>query len=93
MGEGPAVKVLIVTPTCDLGMIFVASAPDGADVLVDGNFVGNTPANLKLPAGRHTVTVAANGYQQWSKELSILVGSESRLNATLQKQETNAEKH
>ena len=67
------------------GRITVVSVPDGADVSVDGNFVGNTPSTLSLTQGKHTVSVVAAGFKPWSKELTIGSGSEAKLNATLEK--------
>lgn len=67
------------------GRVILNSIPDGADVYVDDNFVGNAPATLKLPAGKHTVKVSQKGYSDWSKELSVLAGSEVNMKATLEK--------
>jgi hypothetical protein len=67
------------------GKINLTSAPDGADVYVDDSFVGNTPASLVLPVGKHTVKVSQSGYADWQKELSVLAGSEVNLKASLQK--------
>jgi hypothetical protein len=68
------------------GTVVVSSVPDSADVLVDGAFVGNCPATLKLKEGKHTVTVRRAGYNDWSREISVQAGSEVRLNAPLEKQ-------
>jgi hypothetical protein len=68
------------------GTVLVSSAPKGADVLVDGNFVGNAPATLKLSAGKHVVTVREAGYKTWSKDLTVLADSDVSLNADLEKQ-------
>jgi hypothetical protein len=67
------------------GRIILNSVPDGADVSVDDNFVGNTPATLKLPPGKHTVKVSQSGYADWSKEVSVFAGSEVNMKATLEK--------
>src|SRR5258708_3006312 len=67
------------------GRIIVSSGADGADVYVDDNFVGNAPATLKLPAGKHTVKVSQKGYTDWSKDLSVFAGSEVNMKATLDK--------
>ena len=67
------------------GRIILNSVPDGADIYVDDNFVGNAPATLKLPAGKHAVKVSQKGYADWSKELSVLAGSEVNMKATLEK--------
>ena len=67
------------------GKIILASVPDGADVYVDDGFVGNAPATLKLPAGKHTVKVSQSGYAAWTKEISVFAGSEVNMKATLEK--------
>ena len=64
----------------------VASSPDGADVSVDGAFVGNAPATLKLKPGKHTISVEQTGYTKWSRELNVMDGASSKLNASLTKQ-------
>ena len=67
------------------GKIILTSVPDGADVYVDDGFVGNAPAMLKLPAGKHTVKVSQSGYAAWTKEISVFAGSEVNMKATLEK--------
>jgi len=64
----------------------VVSTPDGADVYSDGSFVGNAPSTLKLSPGKHTVRVAASGYKEWSREITVQSGSEVKLNAGLEKE-------
>jgi hypothetical protein len=59
--------------------------PVGADVYVDGEFHGNTPATLKLRPGKHTITVKKSGFKDWSREISTEAGSEANLTATLEK--------
>lgn len=67
------------------GTVSVKSTPDGADVAADGSFVGNSPASLKLSAGKHTVKVSLAGYKDWTREITVSAGSEVQLNATLEK--------
>src|SRR5271157_1301660 len=68
------------------GTILVGSNPDGAEISVDGSLVGNAPSTLKLTPGKHTVSVSQGGFQIWSRDLSVMSGSEVKLNATLEKQ-------
>lgn len=68
------------------GTVNVSSNPAGADVLVDGDFVGNSPAALKLTPGKHTVAVKMSGYADWSKQITVQSGSEVQLTANLEKQ-------
>jgi hypothetical protein len=73
------------------GTLLVSSNPDGADIYVDDQFVGNAPANLKLKAGKHAIKVKANGFKDWSRDVTVHAGSEMRLIATLEKTNISAE--
>src|SRR5438309_8961693 len=53
------------------GTVNVSSNPTGADVLVDGEFVGNSPSALKLSQGKHTFIVKMSGYKDWPKEITV----------------------
>src|SRR5713226_3617675 len=68
------------------GTLQVTSTPEGAEVLADGAFVGNAPATLKLGPGKHTIRVSLSGYKEWSREMTVLAGSEVKLAAVLEKQ-------
>lgn len=89
----PAAPHVVVPPTfanvkthvSDKGVVNVVSHPAGCDISVDGSFVGDAPAVLKLPPGKHTISISRSGYQTWSKELMVLGGSSVSLDATLTK--------
>ena len=86
MTAGPSiVPVSAVSSSSGKGSVTVNSAPDGADVYVDDNFVGNAPAVLKLSPGKHTVKVSQDGYKAWSKDISVFADSEVNLKAALSK--------
>lgn len=72
-------------PGAELAAITVKSTPDGADITVDGKFLGNTPATLRLPAGEHTIKVSSEGFRNWERSLTVTPGGVSTLNATLQR--------
>src|SRR5437762_13200242 len=67
------------------GAVNVSSNPVGADVSLDGNFVGNSPANLKLAPGKHTITVKMAGWKDWTRDINVQSGSEVQLTASLEK--------
>ena len=69
------------------GSVNISSNPTGADVSVDGEFVGNSPAALKLAPGKHTLSVKMAGYKDWSREITVYSGSEVQLAANLEKQD------
>ena len=55
----------------ELVSLDVASTPDGADVLVDGEKVAETPASVDIPLAQAvTVTVAKRGFQRVSHTLT-----------------------
>lgn len=64
--------------------VSVASSPDGADIEIDGNFVGNTPSSIELVAGDHTISIKKSGYKPWERRLKI-TGGDIKLNAELEK--------
>ncbi len=55
--------------------ILVNSTPAGADVEVDGKFIGNTPSSLTLAAGDHTIKVTKKGYKSWERTLTASSGN------------------
>jgi PDZ domain-containing protein/PEGA domain-containing protein len=78
-----AEKAPVVTPVeATTGTVNFVSTPDGADVYVDDQFVGNSPATLKLKPGKRIISAKKSGYGDWMREISISDGSVS-LNATL----------
>jgi hypothetical protein len=66
-------------------MIALVSNPVGADVTIDEAFMGNAPAKLRLKAGKHTIKVSMAGYKDWTREMTVMSGSEVNLAATLEK--------
>ena len=74
-------------PTVTSATLAIETNPSGADIYVDDQFFGNSPATLKLPAGKHVVTVKMSGFQNWIREMTVTAGSEARLTAALDKME------
>lgn len=68
----------------EFATINVKSTPDGADVSVDGKFMGNTPAILRLSPGDHNVRVTTSGFKGWERAITVTPGGSSTLNATLE---------
>lgn len=60
----------------------IESSQPGADIEIDGNFVGNTPSTVSVVAGQHTITVKKKGYAAWSRTMMVSGGS-VHLNADL----------
>jgi len=61
-----------VTTTDSFGALQLNSVPSGASVYVDGTQQGSTPVLLRtLSTGSHTIVLKMNGYQDYSKTVSI----------------------
>src|SRR6266536_453047 len=67
------------------GTVNVRSTPYLSEVFVDGDSMGYTPAKIALPPGKHTFRVEKLGYKAWTKEMTITVGWELTLDASLEK--------
>jgi len=61
-GNGPAPAQALVT---------IVSTPDGAELEVDGSFVGNTPSSIPLLPGDHELSLTKKGFKQWSRRLRV----------------------
>jgi hypothetical protein len=53
-----------------------SSTPPGAEVTVDGKYVGSTPSEIPLSTGTHVIVFSMPGFAQWKRELTVLPGSE-----------------
>jgi hypothetical protein len=62
------------------------STPPGAEITLDGNYVGSTPSEINLSAGTHTVLLSMPGFAQWKRDLAVMPGSDLTVGAILQKQ-------
>jgi hypothetical protein len=61
------------------------SNPSGADIEIDGSFVGNTPSDIQVAEGDHTISVKKSGFTTWERKMKINGGSSIHLNAELEK--------
>ncbi|MGR3294050.1 MAG: PEGA domain-containing protein [Candidatus Scalindua sp.] len=66
------------------GSVNIESEPANAIIIVDGNEVGNAPANIAdLVPGKHLVEVRMNGYENWRESVNIDSGQEVALTVVL----------
>lgn len=62
--------------------VAISSAPTGADIYLDQNFVGNTPSTINVPPGKHSISVRKTGFQDWARDMNF-AGGTITLNAVL----------
>jgi hypothetical protein len=63
-----------------------SSTPTGADITLDGKYVGSTPSEIAITTGEHVVLFSMPGFTQWKRELTVLPGSVLTVSAILQKE-------
>jgi hypothetical protein len=61
------------TPSMNAEMT-ITSTPPGAEIQIDGGFVGNTPSTLGVSSGDHVVTVNKKGFKTWERKVKITTG-------------------
>ncbi len=84
-GVAPATQSSPVVQAVELSTVVVKSTPDGAEIIVDGKYVGNTPSTVRLAPGDHTFSLEKSGYTSWQRTMTAGSGSIVTVDATLQK--------
>jgi hypothetical protein len=54
--------------------VSVTSNPSGADIEIDGAFVGSTPSTVTVTSGPHTIDVQKAGYATWERKMQVTGG-------------------
>ena len=85
MAKPAAAPQLVPAAQTSATKISVISTPAGADIEVDGGFVGNTPSVIEVASGEHAITVSKNGYKSWERKLKAN-GGNVNLNVELEAQ-------
>jgi hypothetical protein len=67
-----------------LSSVSIRSVPAGAEVTVDGRYLGDAPSTLRLPAGDHVLTVTAAGHKTWERRVHLTPGGDTNIAATLE---------
>lgn len=68
----------------DSGTLDVTSQPSGAEVRVNGIPRGRTPCRVtRIAGGRATVEISAEGFQRYTRDISLSPGEVQALNAPL----------
>ena len=52
----------------------ITSQPPGADIDIDGSFVGSTPSSVGVSPGQHNIRVKKAGFKPWSRQMSVSSG-------------------
>jgi hypothetical protein len=81
VGASPAASTTTAAAT-----VKVSSTPDGADIEIDGNYVGSTPSTVGVASGQHEISVKKSGFKPWDRKISVSSG-QVNVNAALERDE------
>ncbi len=72
-GSSYYIFVIVKTkpPPIELAIFNIESTPVGALVFIDSKFKGNTPLKLKLPIGKHEVSLTLPDYYDWEAQIKL----------------------
>jgi hypothetical protein len=71
----PPVQTASLLTAANQTSLIVESTPPGADIEVDGGFVGNTPSTITVALGNHEISVKKKGFADWSRKVNFTGGS------------------
>lgn len=80
---GTSLTAPVVTSPA-LSTVTIISTPAGADIEVDGAFLGNTPAEVPLAVGERTLRITKRGYKQLERKLQVVSGGKQTISADLE---------
>jgi hypothetical protein len=69
----------------EFSTITIKSIPDGAEISIDGKFVGSTPSTLRLKFGERTISIKKTGFVLWERTMTVSAGGNITLDAALEK--------
>ncbi len=63
----------------------LSSDPTGAEIAIDGNYVGSTPSQVNLKPGAHAIKMTMTGYLPWVRSIETEGGETRNFIADLKK--------
>src|SRR5438128_2235797 len=69
--DNASVTAAIVSTT---GQLDITSTPPGADIEIDGKFVGNTPSSISVAPGDHKISIKKSGFTEWTRKMLVSSG-------------------
>ena len=63
-----------------------ASDPDGAEIEIDGVYVGTTPRERTVVPGDYSIVIRKKGFERWVRTISVQSGEALTVSAELEPQ-------
>jgi hypothetical protein len=70
----PATKAVATAPPPPKPELDIWSSPAGADVFLDGQYVGQTPYSAEVALGQHTIDLRKKNYAIWQRKIQANAG-------------------
>lgn len=72
-------------PDSETATLEISSVPDGAEIEIDGSFVGTTPRTKQLEPGKYKIRLSKAGYKDWEREIEVAAGEQVPVKVELEK--------
>jgi hypothetical protein len=66
------------------GTLEFASTPDGADIELDGAFIGSTLRSKSVKPGEYRVVMKKKGFKDWERKVAVSAGESLKILAELE---------
>jgi len=86
-----ATEAVLQSDVGAVSKLSISSTPAGAEIEVDGDFMGETPSKLELAPGEHQISIKKAGYKVWQTKLKLVPG-DVNLNPQLSLTDTSSTK-
>jgi hypothetical protein len=84
-GSATTGSAAVPSSAAEPSTVVIKSTPDGADITIDGKFIGNTPSTIKLTAGDHTILIEKSGFKAWQRTMTVSPAGRVTVDASLEK--------
>lgn len=82
--EREAARKAPVIAQPDLSSVVIRSKPEGAEILLNDRFMGQTPATLRLQPGEYKLRLTLPNKAKWERTVVITPGGDSTIQASLE---------
>ena len=65
--------------------VVIASTPDGAEITVNGKYMGSTPSTIRLAPGDYSISIGKSGFRPWARTMTVTAGGDVAIDAALEK--------
>jgi len=65
--------------------VIMRSTPEGAEITVDGKYVGSTASTVLMAPGEHAISIEKTGFKPWRRTLTVSPGGSVTVEAALEK--------